>query len=102
MRNLLTLRQFKDTYREWYSKLRQLNEAKEVVSELRDYWLQELPPSAKDLISYCSTLLKLDYSLENLQKSSDDLKTILRKITKNVKDQDSPRIKTACLCQRIC
>ncbi|WP_231168279.1 dynamin family protein [Helicobacter pylori] len=67
MKNLLTLRQFKDTYREWYSKLRQLNEAKEVVSELRDYWLQELPPSAKDLISYCSTLLKLDYSLENLQ-----------------------------------
>ncbi|GAA6948616.1 hypothetical protein AOH328_31060 [Helicobacter pylori] len=45
-----------------------MNEAKEVVSELRDYWLQELPPSAKDLISYCSTLLKLDYSLENLQK----------------------------------
>ncbi|WRD79281.1 dynamin family protein [Helicobacter pylori] len=37
MKNLLTLRQFKDTYREWYSKLRQLNEAKEVVSELRDY-----------------------------------------------------------------
>lgn len=68
MKNLLTLRQFKDTYREWYSKLRQLNEAKEVVSELRDYWLQELPYSAKDLISYCSTLLKLDYSLENLQK----------------------------------
>ncbi|GAA8112406.1 dynamin family protein [Helicobacter pylori] len=68
MKNLLMLRQFKDTYREWYSKLRQLNEAKEVVSELRDYWLQELPPSAKDLISYCSTLLKLDYSLENLQK----------------------------------
>ncbi|GAA7741127.1 acyl carrier protein [Helicobacter pylori] len=68
MKNLLTLRQFKDTYREWYSKLRQLNEAKEVVSELRDYWLQELPPSAKDLINYCSTLLKLDYSLENLQK----------------------------------
>ncbi|GAA7157020.1 acyl carrier protein [Helicobacter pylori] len=68
MKNLLTLKQFKDTYREWYSKLRQLNEAKEVVSELRDYWLQELPPSAKDLISYCSTLLKLDYSLENLQK----------------------------------
>ncbi len=68
MKNLLTLRQFKDTYREWYSKLRQLNEAKEVVSELRDYWLQELPPSAKDLISYCSTLLTLDYSLENLQK----------------------------------
>ncbi|GAA7591344.1 acyl carrier protein [Helicobacter pylori] len=68
MKNLLTLRQFKDTYREWYSKLRQLNEAKEVVSELRDYWLQELPPSAKDLISCCSTLLKLDYSLENLQK----------------------------------
>ncbi len=68
MKNLLTLRQFKDTYREWYSKLRQLNEAKEVVSELRDYWFQELPPSAKDLISYCSTLLKLDYSLENLQK----------------------------------
>ncbi len=68
MKNLLTLRQFKDTYREWYSKLRQLNEAKEVVSELRDYWLQELPPSAKDLISYYSTLLKLDYSLENLQK----------------------------------
>ncbi|GAA9683419.1 acyl carrier protein [Helicobacter pylori] len=68
MKNLLTLRQFKDTYREWYSKLRQLNEVKEVVSELRDYWLQELPPSAKDLISYCSTLLKLDYSLENLQK----------------------------------
>ncbi|WP_231211324.1 GTPase [Helicobacter pylori] len=68
MKNLLTLRQFKDTYREWYSKLRQLNEAKEVVSELRDYWLQELPPSAKDLISYCDTLLKLDYSLENLQK----------------------------------
>ncbi len=68
MKNLLTLRQFKDTYREWYSKLRQLNEAKEVVSELRDYWLQELPLSAKDLISYCSTLLKLDYSLENLQK----------------------------------
>lgn len=68
MKNLLTLRQFKDTYREWYSKLRQLNEAREVVSELRDYWLQELPPSAKDLISYCSTLLKLDYSLENLQK----------------------------------
>ncbi len=32
MKNLLTLRQFKDTYREWYSKLRQLNEAKEVVS----------------------------------------------------------------------
>lgn len=60
MKNLLTLRQFKDTYREWYSKLRQLNEAKEVVSEL--------PPSAKDLINYCSTLLKLDYSLENLQK----------------------------------
>ncbi|GAA8457168.1 dynamin family protein [Helicobacter pylori] len=51
MKNLLTLRQFKDTYREWYSKLRQLNEAKEVVSELRDYWLQELPPSAKDLIA---------------------------------------------------
>ncbi|GAA8157905.1 acyl carrier protein [Helicobacter pylori] len=102
MKNLLTLRQFKDTYREWYSKLRQLNEVKEVVSELRDYWLQELPPSAKDLISYCDTLLKLDYSLENLQKSSDDLKTILRKITKNVKDQDNPRIKTACLCQRIC
>ncbi len=69
MKNLLTLRQFKDaSYREWYSKLRQLNEAKEVVSELRDYWLQELPPSAKDLINYCSTLLKLDYSLENLQK----------------------------------
>ncbi|GAA6798455.1 hypothetical protein BTM501_11300 [Helicobacter pylori] len=68
MKNLLTLRQFKDTYREWYSKLRQLNEAKEVVSELRDYWLQELPPSAKDLISYCSTLLKLDCYLENLQK----------------------------------
>ncbi|GAA9672900.1 hypothetical protein HpVH120_12110 [Helicobacter pylori] len=68
MKNLLTLRQFKDTYREWYSRLRQLNEAKEVVSELRDYWLQELPPSAKDLINYCSTLLKLDYSLENLQK----------------------------------
>lgn len=68
MKNLLTLRQFKDTYREWYSKLRQLNEAKEVVSELRGYWLQELPTSAKDLISYCSTLLKLDYSLENLQK----------------------------------
>ncbi|WRD66080.1 dynamin-like GTPase family protein [Helicobacter pylori] len=68
MKNLLTLRQFKDTYREWCSKLRQLNEAKEVVSELRDYWLQELPPSAKDLISYCDTLLKLDYSLENLQK----------------------------------
>ncbi|WQY22847.1 dynamin family protein [Helicobacter pylori] len=68
MKNLLMLRQFKDTYREWYSKLRQLNEAKEVVSELRDYWLQELPPSAKDLISYCGTLLKLDYSLENLQK----------------------------------
>ncbi|GAA8177892.1 acyl carrier protein [Helicobacter pylori] len=68
MKNLLTLKQFKDTYREWYSKLRQLNEAKEVVSELRDYWLQELPPSTKDLISYCSTLLKLDYSLENLQK----------------------------------
>ncbi|UOR79844.1 dynamin-like GTPase family protein [Helicobacter pylori] len=68
MKNLLTLRQFKDTYREWYSKLRQLNEVKEVVSELRDYWLQELPPSAKDWISYCSTLLKLDYSLENLQK----------------------------------
>ncbi|GAA9894670.1 acyl carrier protein [Helicobacter pylori] len=68
MKNLLTLRQFKDTYREWYSKLRQLNEAKEVVSELRDYWLQELPPSTKDLISYCSTLLKLDYFLENLQK----------------------------------
>lgn len=68
MKNLLTLRQFKDTYREWYSKLRQLNEAKEVVSELRDYWLQELPPSAKDWISYCSTLLTLDYSLENLQK----------------------------------
>lgn len=68
MKNLLTLRQFKDTYREWYSKLRQLNEAKEVVSELRDYWLQELPPSAKDLIGYCDTLLKLDYSLENLQK----------------------------------
>ncbi|GHR70167.1 hypothetical protein VN1270_10810 [Helicobacter pylori] len=68
MKNLLTLRQFKDTYREWYSKLRQLNEAKEVVSELRDYWFQELPPSAKDLISYCDTLLKLDYSLENLQK----------------------------------
>ncbi|UOR41752.1 dynamin family protein [Helicobacter pylori] len=67
MKNLLTLRQFKDTYREWYSKLRQLNEAKEVVSELRDYWFQELPPSAKDLISYCDTLLKLDYSLENLQ-----------------------------------
>ncbi|GAA9231203.1 acyl carrier protein [Helicobacter pylori] len=69
MKNLLTLRQFKDTYREWYSKLRQLNEAKEVVSEFRDYWLQELPPSAKDLIGYCSTLLKLDYSLENLQKA---------------------------------
>ncbi|WQT24410.1 dynamin family protein [Helicobacter pylori] len=68
MKNLLTLRQFKDTYREWYSKLRQLNEAKEVVSELKDYWLQELPLSAKDLISYCNTLLKLDYSLENLQK----------------------------------
>ncbi|GAA8191590.1 hypothetical protein HpBT143_12460 [Helicobacter pylori] len=68
MKNLLTLRQFKDTYREWYSKLRQLNEAKEVVSEFRDYWLQELPPSAKDLISYCSTLLKLDCYLENLQK----------------------------------
>ncbi|GAA6957081.1 acyl carrier protein [Helicobacter pylori] len=68
MKNLLTLRQFKDTYREWYSKLRQLNEAKEVVSELRDYWFQELPPSAKDWISYCDTLLKLDYSLENLQK----------------------------------
>ncbi|BAW73749.1 ATPase [Helicobacter pylori] len=68
MKNLLTLRQFKDTYREWYSKLRQLNEAKEVVSELRGYWFQELPPSAKDLISYCDTLLKLDYSLENLQK----------------------------------
>ncbi len=68
MKNLLTLRQFKDAYREWYSKLRQLSEAKEIVSELRDYWLQELPPSAKDLISYCSTLLKLDYSLENLQK----------------------------------
>ncbi|UOR43989.1 dynamin family protein [Helicobacter pylori] len=68
MKNLLTLRQFKDTYREWYSKLRQLNEAKEVVSEIRGYWLQELPTSAKDLISYCSTLLKLDYSLENLQK----------------------------------
>ncbi|GAA9666277.1 hypothetical protein HpVH11_05490 [Helicobacter pylori] len=68
MKNLLTLKQFKDIYREWYSKLRQLNEAKEVVSELRDYWLQELPPSTKDLISYCSTLLKLDYSLENLQK----------------------------------
>ncbi len=68
MKNLLTLRQFKDTYREWYSKLRQLNEAKEVVSELRDYWFQELPPLAKDWISYCSTLLKLDYSLENLQK----------------------------------
>ncbi|WP_120801227.1 dynamin family protein [Helicobacter pylori] len=68
MKNLLTLKQFKDTYREWYSKLRQLNEAKEVVSELRDYWLQELPPSTKDLISYCSTLLKLDYFLENLQK----------------------------------
>ncbi len=67
MKNLLTLRQFKDTYREWYSKLRQLNEAKEVVSELRDYWLQELPLSAKDWISYCDTLLKLDYSLENLQ-----------------------------------
>ncbi|GAA9905200.1 acyl carrier protein [Helicobacter pylori] len=67
MKNLLMLRQFKDTYREWYSKLRQLNEAEEVVSELRDYWLQELPPSAKDWISYCSTLLKLDYSLENLQ-----------------------------------
>ncbi len=48
-------------------KLRQLNEAKEVVSELRDYWLQELPSPAKDLISYCGTLLKLDYSLENLQ-----------------------------------
>lgn len=101
MKNLLTLRQFKDTYREWYSKLRQLNEAKEVVSELRDYWLQELPPSAKDLISYCDTLLKLDYSLENLQKLRR-FKTILRKITKNVKDQDNPRIKTACLCQRIC
>ncbi|GHS01298.1 hypothetical protein VN1281_10210 [Helicobacter pylori] len=101
MKNLLTLRQFKDTYREWYSKLRQLNEAKEVVSELRDYWLQELPLSAKDWISYCDTLLKLDYSLENLQ-ISDDLKTILRKITKNVKDQDNPRIKTACLRQRIC
>ncbi|GAA7698971.1 hypothetical protein JP0154_12030 [Helicobacter pylori] len=68
MKNLLTLRQFKDTYREWYSKLRQLNEAEEVVSELIDYWLQELPPSAKDLISYCDTLLKLDYSLEDLQK----------------------------------
>ncbi len=68
MKNLLTLRQFKDTYREWYSKLRQLNEAKEVVSELRGYWFQELPPSAKDWIGYCSTLLKLDYSLENLQK----------------------------------
>ncbi len=68
MKNLLTIRQFKDTYREWCSKLRQLSEAKEVVSELRDYWLQELPPSAKDLISYCDTLLKLDYSLENLQK----------------------------------
>ncbi len=39
MKNLLTLRQFKDTYN-------------------RDYWLQELPPSAKDLISYYSTLLK--------------------------------------------
>lgn len=101
MKNLLTLRQFKDTYREWYSKLRQLNEAKEVVSEIRDYWLQELPPSAKDLISYCDTLLKLDYSLENLQKLRR-FKTILRKITKNVKDQDNPRIKTACLCQRIC
>ncbi|GAA7673711.1 hypothetical protein BTM231_12410 [Helicobacter pylori] len=49
MKNLLTLRQFKDTYREWYSKLRQLNEAKEVVSELRDYWLQELPPFSKRL-----------------------------------------------------
>ncbi len=47
MKNLLTLRQFKDTYREWYSKLRQLNEAKEVVSELRDYWLQELPLQQK-------------------------------------------------------
>ncbi|GAA7404228.1 acyl carrier protein [Helicobacter pylori] len=69
MKNLLTLRHFKDTYRKWYSKLRQLNEAKEVVSELRDYWLQELPPlpSVIDLISYCDTLLKLDYSLENLQ-----------------------------------
>ncbi len=101
MKSLLTIRQFKDTYREWYSKLRQLNEAKEVVSELRDYWLQELPPSAKDLISYCDTLLKLDYSLENLQKLRR-FKTILRKITKNVKDQDSPRIKTACSRQRIC
>ncbi len=47
MKNLLTLRQFKDTYREWYSKLRQLNGAKEVVSELRDYWLQELPLQQK-------------------------------------------------------
>ncbi|GAA9935584.1 acyl carrier protein [Helicobacter pylori] len=77
MKNLLMLRQFKDTYREWYSKLRQLNEAEEVVSELRDYWLQELPPSAKDWISYCSTLLKLDYSLENLQnlrRSKDNFK----------------------------
>ncbi len=49
MKNLLTLRQFKDTYREWYSKLRQLNEAKEVVSELRDYWLQETTPFSKRL-----------------------------------------------------
>ncbi len=49
MKNLLTLKQFKDTYREWYSKLRQLNEAKEAVSELRDYWLQELPPFSKRL-----------------------------------------------------
>ncbi|MGL2402127.1 dynamin family protein [Helicobacter pylori] len=86
MKNLLTLRQFKDTYREWYSKLRQLNEAKEVVSELRDYWLQELSPSAKDLISYCDTLLKLDYSLENLQKLQrfkDDFKKNYKKWRKS-------------------
>ncbi len=101
MKNLLTLRQFKDTYREWYSKLRQLNEAKEVVSELRDSWIQKLSiiqelPLDQGLsllfpldiisvivasnqinnqikkyrynISYCDTLLKLDYSLEHLEK----------------------------------
>ncbi len=43
-------------------KLKRLSQNLEIIG------FKELPPSAKDLISYCSTLLKLDYSLENLQK----------------------------------
>lgn len=69
MKNLLTLRQFKDTYREWYLKLRQLNEAKEVVSELRDYWLPRTTPFSK--------------RLDKLMRYSAQIRLLFRKLAKS-------------------